>query len=174
MNYYLNVLKKYAVFNGRAQRKEYWVFFLLNAAISLVLSFISGIIGTAIPAILYSLAVLIPGIAVAVRRLHDTNHSGWWFLIGLIPLVGVIILLVFLASDSQSGENQYGPNPKQVLSNNSLSNDIDRAQPPNQELIDYIKTSLAQGYSREDIKRTLVQAGWPLEEIDSTLKHVHL
>jgi uncharacterized membrane protein YhaH (DUF805 family) len=68
-----------------------------------------GLLGT-----LYSLAVLIPGIAVSVRRLHDINRSGWWLLIGLIPIIGAIILLIFTAKDSQPGENQYGPNPKAI------------------------------------------------------------
>ena len=68
-----------------------------------------GLLGT-----LYSLAVLIPSIAVSVRRLHDINRSGWWLLIGLIPIIGAIILLIFAAKDSQPGENQYGPNPRAI------------------------------------------------------------
>jgi len=119
MNWYIEVLKKYAVFNGRAQRKEYWYFFLFNFLIGIVLGIIDGMIGSFSSATgmgllggLYSLAVLIPGIAVSIRRLHDTNHSGWWLLISLVPLVGFIILLVFMVQDSQPGENQYGPNPK--------------------------------------------------------------
>jgi uncharacterized membrane protein YhaH (DUF805 family) len=63
---------------------------------------------------IYSLAVLIPSLAVSVRRLHDTNRTGWWIFIGLVPLVGAIILIVFYATDSQPGDNQYGPNPKTV------------------------------------------------------------
>lgn len=170
MNYYLNVLKKYAVFGGRARRKEYWMFFLFNIVIGFVLGFIDGIIGTKILAILYSLVVLIPGIAVGVRRFHDTNHSGWWWLIGLVPIVGIIILIVLLARDGQSGENRYGPSPKQVFSNGGSFNDTGRTQPPNQELIDYVKTSLAHGHSREDIKQGLVQAGWPEEIVEEAMK----
>jgi len=113
MNWYLEVLKKYAVFNGRARRKEYWMFFLFNVIIALVLGFIEGLAGgPGILVSLYSLAVLIPGIAVFVRRLHDTNRSGWWLLIALVPLVGIIVSLGFMAQDSQQGENQYGSNPK--------------------------------------------------------------
>ena len=113
MKWYLEVLKKYAVFDGRARRKEYWMFFLFNVIIALVLGFIEGLAGgPGIFGSLYSLAVLIPGIAVAVRRLHDTNRSGWWLLITLVPLVGTIIGLVFMAQDSQQGDNQYGSNPK--------------------------------------------------------------
>jgi len=116
MNWYLEVLKKYAVFNGRARRKEYWMFFLINLIITCVLYFIEilaggpGVVGG-----LYELAVLLPYIAVGVRRLHDTNRSGWWLLIGLIPVIGTIVLIVFLVQDSQPGENQYGPNPKAAM-----------------------------------------------------------
>jgi uncharacterized membrane protein YhaH (DUF805 family) len=121
MNWYLDVLKKYAVFNGRARRKEYWMFFLFNVIISIVLLIVDGIIGTsAVPGALgllgglYALALLIPGIAVAVRRLHDTGRSGWWILIGLVPFVGGIVLIVFLVQDGTPGENQFGKNPKMV------------------------------------------------------------
>lgn len=119
MNWYLAVLKKYAVFDGRARRKEYWLFVLFNLIIALVLGFIDGAAGLADPqsgygplGALYTLAVLIPGIAVSVRRLHDTDHSGWWLLICLVPIIGAIVLLVFMVRDSQPGQNQYGPNPK--------------------------------------------------------------
>lgn len=119
MHYYLEVLRKYAVFSGRARRKEYWMFVLFNLIIGLVLSLIAGIIGIAakILAVLYVLAVFIPIIAVTVRRLHDTNRSGWWYLINLVPIIGPIVLLVFMVSDSQPGDNQYGPNPKEIKIN---------------------------------------------------------
>ncbi len=118
MNWYIEVLKKYAVFSGRARRKEYWMFTLFSTIIALVLGFIEGIVGIApqtnqsILAGIYSLGVLIPGIAVSVRRLHDTGRSGWWVLIGLVPIIGVIVLIVFMVQDSNSGGNLYGPNPK--------------------------------------------------------------
>ena len=113
MYWYLEVLKKYAVFSGRARRKEYWLFFLFNIIITFVLGFIEGLAGSAgVLASIYGLAVMIPGIAVSVRRLHDTNRSGWWLFIGLIPLLGAIVLLVFMVQDSQPDENQYGVNPK--------------------------------------------------------------
>ena len=113
MSWYLEVLKKYAVFSGRARRKEYWMFFLFNIIITFVLSIIEGILGSpGIISAIYCLAVLIPGLAVFVRRLHDTNRSGWWFFIGLIPLIGAIVLLVFMVQDSTPGDNQYGANPK--------------------------------------------------------------
>ena len=113
MSWYLEVLKKYAVFSGRSRRSEYWYFALFNVIIAIVLMLIDRAAGT-YPALyaIYVLAVLIPGLAVSIRRLHDTNRSGWWLLIDLIPLVGAIILIVFLAQDSDAGDNQYGPNPK--------------------------------------------------------------
>jgi uncharacterized membrane protein YhaH (DUF805 family) len=113
MNYYLDVLKKYAVFTGRARRKEYWMFFLFNIIISFVIGFIDGLVGTVgILSIVYALGMLLPGLGVSIRRLHDTDRSGWWLFISLVPIVGFIVLLVFLVSDSQPGENKYGPNPK--------------------------------------------------------------
>jgi uncharacterized membrane protein YhaH (DUF805 family) len=114
MNWYLEVLMKYATFNGRARRTEYWMFFLFNLIIGLVLWFTESLVGG--PGVLYSLytlAVLIPGIAVSVRRLHDTGRSGWWLLILLIPLIGAIVLLVFMAQDGTPGQNQHGANPKE-------------------------------------------------------------
>ena len=119
MNWYLEVLKKYAVFTGRARRKEYWYFILFNTLISIALTIFDGVTGTlnveagvGLLSGIYALVVLIPSIAVAVRRLHDTNRSGLWLFIVLIPIIGVIVLIVFFASDSKSEENQYGLNPK--------------------------------------------------------------
>ncbi len=119
MNWYLAVLKKYAVFGGRARRKEYWYFQLFSILIYIVITIIDGVTGTFSPeggfgllGSLYCLAVLIPGFAVVVRRLHDTGKSGWWLWIVLVPLVGAIVMLVFMVQDSQPGENQYGLNPK--------------------------------------------------------------
>ncbi|HOC42503.1 MAG TPA: DUF805 domain-containing protein [Thermoanaerobaculales bacterium] len=119
MNWYLAVLKKYAEFKGRARRREYWNFVLFNIIISIVLMIVDRMVGTfsaergfGVLGGLYALAVLIPGIAVGVRRLHDTNRSGWWLLIGLIPCIGLIVLIIFTVQDSQAGDNQYGPNPK--------------------------------------------------------------
>ncbi len=124
MNWYLQVLKKYAVFSGRARRKEFWMFFLFNGIIifALVAAAMAGgsIAGGSeglmflfiLLYMLYVLAMLIPNIAVSVRRLHDTNRSGWWLLIDLIPFIGGIIILMFMMENSQPGENRYGPNPK--------------------------------------------------------------
>ncbi|MEW2070889.1 DUF805 domain-containing protein [Streptomyces sp. NPDC007346] len=111
MNWYLDVLKNYAGFSGRARRKEYWMFALVNFVIAIVLSIIGAAIGTDILYYVYLLAVLIPSLAVGVRRLHDTGRSGWWLLIAL-TLIGGIVLIVFLASEGKQEPNQYGANPK--------------------------------------------------------------
>lgn len=119
MNWYLEVLKKFADFSGRARRKEYWYFVLFNMIFSIVLSFFDGVFGSLNPETgvgllsgIYALVVLIPSIAVGFRRLHDTGRSAWWLLIGFIPLIGIIVLLVFMVQDSQEGENEYGVSPK--------------------------------------------------------------
>jgi uncharacterized membrane protein YhaH (DUF805 family) len=106
-SWYVEVLKKYAVFDGRASREEFWMYTLVNFIVSLVLHLVSGVLGG-----IYSLAVLVPSLAVGARRLHDTGRSGWLLLIGLIPLIGIIVLIVFWVQDSQAGANKYGPNPK--------------------------------------------------------------
>lgn len=123
MNWYLHVLKNYATFSGRARRKEYWMFFLISALISIVLTLLDILLGTysmeyeaGLFSGLYSLLILIPSIAVVVRRLHDTDRSGWWILISLIPLIGVIVLFVFICLDSQPGTNRFGANPKEAAS----------------------------------------------------------
>ncbi|GLZ50250.1 hypothetical protein Acsp06_64350 [Actinomycetospora sp. NBRC 106375] len=126
MQWYLKVLKQYADFSGRARRTEFWMFVLFNAIAYIVLALIDVLIGTAsftstgtgfsfgggLLSGLYSLGVLIPSLAVAVRRLHDTDRTGWWLLIGLVPIVGGIVLLVFYCIEGTRGPNQYGPDPK--------------------------------------------------------------
>ena len=118
MNWYFQVLKKYAVFDGRAERSEYWYFVLFNVIIGCVLGLIEGLVGItpeadySVLAIIYTLAVLLPTIGVSIRRLHDTGHSGGWLFINLIPFIGGIILFIFFVSNSQEGTNQYGPSPK--------------------------------------------------------------
>jgi len=119
MNWYFDVLKKYATFGGRARRKEYWMFTLFSLIITIGLTVLDGVTGMLVPGAgigllsgIYSLAVLIPTLAVAIRRLHDTNRSGWWLLISLIPLIGMIVLLVFFVSDTKPEENRFGENPK--------------------------------------------------------------
>ncbi|WP_219834004.1 DUF805 domain-containing protein [Paenibacillus sp. R14(2021)] len=113
MDWYLKVLQNYAVFTGRARRKEFWMFILFNILMSIALTIVDHMLGTyRVLSMLYSLAVIVPSIAVMVRRLHDTGRSGWWYLLVLIPFVGGIILLVFACQDSDPGSNRYGPNPK--------------------------------------------------------------
>ncbi len=114
MEWYLTVLKKYAVFKGRARRKEFWMFMLFNAIFSVVLGLVDGMLGTQFFGLIYSLAVLIPSIAVNVRRLHDIGRTGWWVLIGLIPVIGFIVLIVFAATEGDKGSNEYGSDPKGV------------------------------------------------------------
>jgi len=109
MNYYLEALRKYAVFSGRAGRKEYWMYVLVHAAILIILYIVGLVIDTQALYYLYAFATLVPGVAAATRRLHDTGRSGWWQLIGLVPLVGAIIFIVFAAQKSMAGPNKYGP-----------------------------------------------------------------
>ena len=120
MNWYLTVIKKYATFSGRARRKEYWMFVLFNIIFCIVAVILDNVLGTAIEDvgygaiyIIYSLVVLLPSLAVSVRRLHDVGNSGWFLFISLIPLIGSIILLIKVCTDGNPGENKYGPNPKE-------------------------------------------------------------
>jgi len=117
MNWYIDVIKKYAVFTGRARRKEYWMFMLFNIIIQGVLDIFyyasQKSIAIVVIMCLYSLALLLPSLGVTIRRLHDTGRSGWWFFLGFIPIIGPIILFVFICLDSQPGANQYGENPKE-------------------------------------------------------------
>lgn len=113
MEWYLKVLKNYVGFQGRARRKEYWMFVLFNLIIGLVLGFVEGMLNLSqVLSTIYTIAVFLPSLAVGVRRLHDTGRSGLWLLISFIPLIGLIVLLVFFCEDSKDHENQYGPNPK--------------------------------------------------------------
>ncbi|MCW8193407.1 DUF805 domain-containing protein [Proteobacteria bacterium 005FR1] len=107
MEWYLEVLKKYAVFDGRAQRVEFWWFVLINLIIAVVLGWISETLSS-----IYGLAVLLPAIGVSIRRLHDTGRTGWWLLLSFLPVIGTIILIIFYVQDSEEGTNEYGPNPK--------------------------------------------------------------
>ena len=122
MDWYIGVLKKYAEFSGRARRKEYWMFFLFNFIISIILAIVDVMVlgssgdgsnpSIGMLGLIYALAVLVPSLAVGVRRLHDIGRTGWWLLIAFIPVVGVIVLLIFTVMDSTPGDNEYGPNPK--------------------------------------------------------------
>lgn len=122
VNYWLTAFKKYADFNGRARRSEYWYFTLMNMIIifgmyAVIIAaavgrsgVLAGIFGVLV--IIYALGTFIPALAATVRRLHDIGKSGWMYCVSFIPLAGPIWLLVLLATDSTPGENEYGPNPK--------------------------------------------------------------
>jgi len=119
MNWYLNVLKKYAVFSGRSQVAEYWYFVLFSVIISMILTLLDAQLGLYFPqttigilGLIYSLLVLIPSIAVGTRRLHDVGKSGWFQLIILIPIIGAVVLIVWLATSGKEEENKYGVSPK--------------------------------------------------------------
>jgi len=120
MSWYLKVLQNYFTFSGRARRKEYWFFILFHMIFLFVLAILDASLGTmaaggaGVLSAIYGLAILIPSIAVSVRRLHDIGFAGWWYLIISIPIVGAIVLLVFHVLDSEPGDNRFGPNPKLV------------------------------------------------------------
>jgi uncharacterized membrane protein YhaH (DUF805 family) len=157
MNWYLLAFKKYATFSGRSRRQEYWMFFLFNVIISIVLALLDQLLGlkltseginnTGVLGVIYSLATFVPGLSIAVRRLHDTNRSGWFLLMPIAPYILVILglilrgfgsiliiigglavlglailLIVWLATEGTSGENQYGSDPKGT--NGFSSNDL--------------------------------------------------
>jgi uncharacterized membrane protein YhaH (DUF805 family) len=109
-------LNNYAGFSGRARRSELWWFFLFNFAVQIATSIVDSILATLIGinvlSFIVMLALFVPGLAVQFRRLHDTGRSGWWLLLGLIPVVGVIVLIVWYCTPGQPGPNQYGPDPK--------------------------------------------------------------
>jgi uncharacterized membrane protein YhaH (DUF805 family) len=121
MSWYLTCWKKYVDFSGRARRREYWWFWLINSIIASVLWMIafftindSGSSPIFWILYLFALAIVLPSLAVQIRRLHDVGKSGWWIFISLVPFIGSLWLLVLMLSDSQTGTNQYGPNPKEA------------------------------------------------------------
>jgi uncharacterized membrane protein YhaH (DUF805 family) len=121
MNWYMEALRKYATFTGRARRKEFWFFQLFVLLIALVLSFVDrlfgvfdGETGVGVLSGIFSLAMFLPSLAVSIRRLHDTDRTGWWALLYFVPLLGFLVLLVFFVLDGTPGGNRYGENPKGV------------------------------------------------------------
>ena len=113
MGWYLRALKNYAGFSGRAPRIEYWLFGLFNIVVAFGLGLVGELVSQGLGAALagiYYIAVLIPSLAVSVRRLHDTNRSGWWLLISVIPFGGIVLLIFFLLRGT-AGDNDYGPDP---------------------------------------------------------------
>jgi len=108
------ILKKYAEFNGRSRRREFWMFILANIIVAIVLGIIAGIIHARFLSILYSLAVIVPNIAIGIRRMHDINKSGFWILVGIIPFIGWIWFIILAVQEGTKGSNTYGPDPKQI------------------------------------------------------------
>lgn len=121
MKWYLKAIKNYAGFTGRARRKEFWLFCLFSYMVLVIYGFFKAILHLpeyeieTFLGMVYLLAILVPGLAVTIRRLHDTGKSGYWICIGLIPLIGKIVLLIMLCQNSVKEENQYGPNPKAAI-----------------------------------------------------------
>jgi uncharacterized membrane protein YhaH (DUF805 family) len=107
-----SVLTNYVNFSGRARRSEYWWYTLFAFVLGLVASMIDQAIGAQVVSVVVALALFLPGLGVSIRRLHDTGRSGWWLLIGLVPIVGFVVLIVFYVMDSQPSTNAYGPSPK--------------------------------------------------------------
>ena len=131
MNSYLQVLKKYIDFNGRASRREYWVFVLYNIIFTVMAILLDNILRIAVTDSgfgpiygIYALGTCIPALAVLVRRLHDVGKSGWMLFISLIPIIGVIWLIVLLAAKGNSEENLYGEKPKDIQTDNPISDEI--------------------------------------------------
>jgi uncharacterized membrane protein YhaH (DUF805 family) len=137
MKWYFQVLRKYAVFRGRAGRKEWWMFFLIYVAVVFGLKGIDILLGTfdwdrrynvlinvlsdfGTISGLYLIGTIIPVVAVTVRRLHDTNRSGWWYLIIFIPVFGGFQQLIWMAQRSQPGENRYGLPPQDATQNRPI------------------------------------------------------
>lgn len=122
MNWFIKALKQYADFKGRARRKEFWLFILFYFIFYVLAVVLDNVLGITIDYMyvgpvtsMLSLVMIIPNLSVTVRRLHDIGKSGWFIFIGLIPVIGSIWLLVLMFKNSQSGTNEYGPNPKEIV-----------------------------------------------------------
>ena len=115
MEHFTAAIQQFSNFEGRNTRTQYWMFVLFNMIFYIGCMIVDRVLGTQFIGVIYSLLLLLPGLAAAARRLHDTGKSAWWLLIGLIPLLGAIVLIVFMVQDSEAGDNAYGPNPKQPV-----------------------------------------------------------
>jgi uncharacterized membrane protein YhaH (DUF805 family) len=111
MDYFIGALKKYADFNGRASRKEFWMYILFYMVINIIFS----VLGLDVISMIVGLMLFVPSISIGARRLHDTGRSGWWQLVYLVPLIGLIVMIFFLAQDGHD-ENDYGVNPRSAAS----------------------------------------------------------
>jgi uncharacterized membrane protein YhaH (DUF805 family) len=114
MHGYLEAWRKYAVFSGRASRSEYWSFVLINVLISAALVAVDSAVGSRLPDVLYGLAMIVPSLAVGCRRLHDTDRTGWWQLLAIIPVLGWIALIVLQSLDGTHGTNKHGRDPRRT------------------------------------------------------------
>ncbi len=179
MNWYIKVLNNYAVFSGRARRKEYWMFFLFNFIFGLVASLIDlsiglltfTVFGVGLLTILYGLAVLVPGLAVAVRRLHDVGKSGWYYLIVLIPIAGAIWFLVLTCTDSQAGDNKYGPNPKEEKeSGNNEEKESDNSVADRNKAIELAPDSADAYYNRGDAYDQMGEYGKAIADYNKAIE----
>jgi uncharacterized membrane protein YhaH (DUF805 family) len=114
LQYFINPIKNhYFDFDGRTRRRDYWLFILFYFIVSVIANIIDAVIlGVPVLSLLLALALFLPSLGIAVRRLHDIGKSGWWVLINLVPLIGGIWFIILAATDSTPGSNAYGPNPK--------------------------------------------------------------
>ena len=139
MDQYLAVLSKYAVFSGRAGRREYWMFFLFNLIFSIAARFVdmtSGseviLLGMKPITLVYGLAVALPSLTVAVRRLHDIGYAGWWMLLLIVPFIGPVALVVMFCLAGEPGDNKYGPAPAAAPAPEMKAEEAARPEPPQQ------------------------------------------
>jgi uncharacterized membrane protein YhaH (DUF805 family) len=132
------ITKHYFDFSGRASRQEYWMFVLFYIIVSIVVSMIATATEIYFLETIFALALLLPALGISVRRLHDVNKSGWWVLLGLIPILGFIILLTFYIQKGDPGPNQYGDNPE---GNSSVvgTDTSDVPRPPSSNMTDVPK-----------------------------------
>jgi uncharacterized membrane protein YhaH (DUF805 family) len=124
-----SVLTQYTGFSGRARRSEFWWYTLFTVGVYVVVGIVDAAMNTTLLGLIVGLGLLLPSLAVTVRRLHDTGRSGWWVLIGLIPLAGAIVLLVFECMDSEPGANRFGPSPKDDVAGHEWSQQAPTAPP---------------------------------------------
>ena len=146
------IINQYADFDGRTGRKAFWMFVLVSALVSISINLVEVMmLQTNIIGFLYTLAILVPAIAINTRRLHDINKSGWWQLIVFIPLVGSIIIIVWFATKSVNEGNQYGSAA---------------TAPDSDEQVTYVRTQLQAGNDEQSIRDLLTRSGYAPEQID--------
>ncbi len=114
MDWYLLVLKNYLGFHGRARRKEFWMFLLIDILIRIILGLVEYRLQVGFLSQIYSVLIFLPYVGVSMRRLHDTERSGWWLLLSFIPVIGTLVLLFFMAIEGTTGRNAYGQDPKSM------------------------------------------------------------